>query len=171
MKYVILHPSTVCIKKEAMVNLGGFDNHLTHGEDLDLWFRAMSKLSGVFIDTETVTVDISAENRAMHKQLTYKTHILNIVERHRDNSIQYKNEYLDLYILKNCIPFYFGKDKMTIISKFEDILRGPKVSFYWKIVYSEKLYLLNRTMYFSYKAIKYKWRITRNIFFQKSTKY
>ncbi len=38
-KEIIIHTSSVCIKKEKLLQVGGFDERLSRGEDLDLWFK------------------------------------------------------------------------------------------------------------------------------------
>ncbi len=38
-KKVVIHTSSCCIKKEKLLQVGGFDERLSRGEDLDLWFK------------------------------------------------------------------------------------------------------------------------------------
>lgn len=57
--------STVCLNKDVLFQKGiFFDEMLTHGEDLDLWYRISRKYDVVFTNKITVVYQVDTENRA-----------------------------------------------------------------------------------------------------------
>jgi len=44
------HTQTICVRRELVLSVGGFDESLRVGQDLDLWLRAVSKAKSAYID-------------------------------------------------------------------------------------------------------------------------
>ena len=66
---------SVAAKKERMIKIGLFDTRMTHGEDIDMWWRLMLD-GGLAIDSTCCAYyRQDTENRAMHKVIPLETHI------------------------------------------------------------------------------------------------
>ncbi len=46
--YIVYTASTVCINKKVLHELGGFDERIKTGQDIDLWYRVLLKYDGAF---------------------------------------------------------------------------------------------------------------------------
>jgi len=62
------YTSSVCIRREVIAYLNGFQTGITHGEDLDLWARIALEFLIAFDPVEKVTYRLDASNRAMNKR-------------------------------------------------------------------------------------------------------
>lgn len=71
-KYNLINSSCVCIKKSVFENIGLFNPHLTHGEDLDMWIRIMKKHKLVKLFKITSIYNLEAENRSMRNKVLFK---------------------------------------------------------------------------------------------------
>lgn len=150
-KGTIFNSSCVCIKKFFLDNVGGFDVKLKHGEDLDVWFKIISKNRGVIKKIATVVYDLSAENRAMLSICKFENHLVSKIDRYRDVHIEYLNEFIDFFILRNSVPFFFSPEKELSLPNLLKIKSKNKLTFFWKLVYSDTFYNVNFLLYKFYK--------------------
>jgi len=148
----IFHSSSVCIRKEALMNVGGFDTNLKHGEDLDMWFRIMINKKGVVKKTSTVVYDLFAENRAMLSRCEYENHLLSKIDDYRSTEIKNLIEFIDYFILRNSVPYYFSEEKKHVKPLLKKVKTNKNIGLLWRYVYSDLFYQLNL---FSYKFYKY----------------
>ena len=108
----IIWTGTVIMKKEKFDTLGGFDENLSMGEDIDLWFRCALKFPIVFYNKVLAIYRINSENRACDKnhQLT-KTFLAKTYKYLQNNNLPSDfKKYLRKYIANNIAPYYFSKD-------------------------------------------------------------
>lgn len=64
--------SSVIMRKSVVKNIGGYDESLTRGEDIDLWFRIALKYRVAFYNIPLAIYRWQTENRAMHKMIDKK---------------------------------------------------------------------------------------------------
>ena len=57
----------VCAKKECLQSLGGFNENYTHGEDIDMWYRLVSRFVTVKSDVVTARYQLDALNRVSER--------------------------------------------------------------------------------------------------------
>ncbi len=150
----IFHSSSVCINRLTLINIGGFDTTLKHGEDLDMWFRLMINRRGVVKKTATVVYDLFAENRAMLCKCKYENHLLSKIESYRSNDVSCLNQFIDFFILRNSVPYYFSKEKFFVSPILEEIKNKKTLNFVWAYVYSDLFYQINLFLYKCYKYIR-----------------
>lgn len=155
-KGTIFHSSSVCVKKEALLEFDGFDIKLKHGEDLDVWFKLMVKRRGVVKKAATVVYDLFGENRAMSSKCNYENHLLSTIDDLRDENVKYINGFIDYFILRNSVPYYFSIDKNKVYPILIKVIAKKEIKLIWKYVYSEKLYKINILLYRLYKYIRMK---------------
>lgn len=151
-KGTIFHSSSVCIKKKVLLELGGFDTNLKHGEDLDVWFKIMIAGRGVVKKTSTVVYDLFGENRAMLSKCKYENHLLSKIDDYRSKEISSLNHFIDYFILRNAVPYYFSEEKKHINPLLDKVKKDTKRSLLWTLVYSNFFYRIN---FFLYKLHKY----------------
>ena len=154
LKSTIFNSSSVCINKNAIENVGLFDTNLTHGEDLDAWFKLVLKYKGAVKSINTVIYDLTSENRAMNSLCSLNRHLLSKINSFRNENITGLNNYIDYFILRNSVPYYFSKYKNDVISIILPVKERNKLNGIWKYLYSDKIYLINLVSYKLYKNIK-----------------
>ena len=59
--------SSVCVERSALQQLGGFDNDLAIGEDLDMWIRLWAVGRFAFSSSVLARYNRSASNRSIHQ--------------------------------------------------------------------------------------------------------
>lgn len=150
----VFNSSSVCVNKEALIAIDKFDPNLSHGEDLDVWFKLLINYRGVLKSVHTVIYDLISENRAMQSSCAYKKHLLSKINLYRNEEICCLNDFIDYFILRNAIPYYFSQNKYDVISIISLIKERKKIIGIWKYIYLESIYYINFNLYKLYKRIR-----------------
>ena len=82
--------------KTALIQAGLFNTRLTHGEDLDMWWRLMLMGEAVFDSHECAYYRQDTENRAMSYVPPIEHHIVSIIEQYaeaRHNNPQFRKAF------------------------------------------------------------------------------
>jgi len=79
-KLMLYWTSSTCCNRQHMVL---FDENLTHGEDLDVWFRMMLQGDAVFNNVTLAYYVQDSKNRAMNIVPAIDKHIVSVIERYR----------------------------------------------------------------------------------------
>lgn len=153
-KGTIFHSSSVCVSKKALLEVGCFDTNLKHGEDLDVWFKLMMNNIAVVKKTGTAVYDLLGENRAMNLKCMYEKHLLSKIDNYRSIKVPNLNEFIDYYILRNSVPYYFSMDKNKVYPVLYNVKEKKETKLIWKCIYSEKLFLVNFFLYRLYKKMR-----------------
>lgn len=61
--------SAVCCRKSALEEVGLFDERMTYGEDLDVWWRIMLKHPAAYSNRELAVYRFDEDNRAMNRKI------------------------------------------------------------------------------------------------------
>jgi glycosyltransferase involved in cell wall biosynthesis len=149
----VFNSSSVCVNKKAILEIYKFDTNLTHGEDLDVWFKLLFRYRGVIKSTPTVVYDLISENRAMQSFSNLNTHLLSKINSYRSNEIYGLNDFIDYFILRNSVPYYFSKKRQDIIPIILTVKDRKKLSRIWTYLYADKIYTINLVFYKLYKKI------------------
>lgn len=100
--------SATAVSKKALEKIGGFDNRIIFGEDIDLWYRLMLEFPAVFENGEVLSYyRIDAENRACNKIFPLKLHIPYYIDKYseyRANNIDFRR-FFDLQMLYRLYPY------------------------------------------------------------------
>lgn len=67
--------SSVCVNKKDAIAVGLFDTRMTHGEDIDMWWRLMLLHGGASDMKPYAYYILDAENRAMNRLAPLQKHI------------------------------------------------------------------------------------------------
>lgn len=152
----IFHSSSVCINKKSLIEINQFDEKITHGEDLDVWFKLLMKNKGAIKSVPTVIYDLTSENRAMKSYCNINRHLISKINFYRDDKIAGLNKYIDYFILRNAIQYYFSKNKKDIVPIISSIKDKKSINKIWEYIYMEQLYFINSIFYKLYKKFKSK---------------
>jgi len=77
--------SATAVSKSAVEKIGGFDNRIIYGEDIDLWYRLMLEFPCVFAVMEPLSFyRTDAENRACNQVFPLKKHIPYYIDKYED---------------------------------------------------------------------------------------
>lgn len=70
-KAVLIHTSCVCISKEAILTVGGFDTRFSIGEDIDLWNRLCRRYKLAYTSKATSIYHIDTPNNSRNRSIDY----------------------------------------------------------------------------------------------------
>ena len=103
--------SSACVNKADAIVVGLFDTRMTHGEDLDMWWRLML-LHGGASDMRPYAYYIQdAENRAMHRVAPLEKHIPYYIDKyaHVRGANQDFRRFFDREMIYRLYPYLFIK--------------------------------------------------------------
>ena len=95
------------VSKSAVEHIGGFDNQVIYGEDLDLWYRLMLNFPAVYEDKVLAYYRVDAENRAMNNVIPFEKHLPFFIEKYatyRAENADFRR-YFDLQCLYRLYPY------------------------------------------------------------------
>lgn len=128
--------SATAISKTAFDAVGGFDNRIIYGEDIDLWWRIMLQFPAAWDGTQTLAYyRVDAENRACEHVFPLKIHIPYYIGKYaksRELSEDFR-QFFDLQMLYRLFPYCFSEYKhelKPILQQIDWALQ--KKSMYWR---------------------------------------
>jgi len=126
----LLWSSATVVKKKIYQNIEMFDEKLTHGEDLDMWFRIAKNYNIAFYNKIAAKYFLDSGNRASDKHYLDNTLSQKIINNPKLYLYDEDNKYLKKYITK----IFLSKIKSFIVS-------GNKIKArnLIKILYKKKL--------------------------------
>lgn len=111
--------SAVCCWKPALEEIGLFDERLTYGEDLDVWWRIMLRYPAAYSNKPLAVYRFDEENRAMECRIPLERLYIYYFEKYveaRENDAAFRH-FIDQECMWWLFP-YFAKD-----SQNPDVLR------------------------------------------------
>ena len=122
------------ISKKAFDTVGGFDNRIIFGEDIDLWYRIMLRFPAAFDATETLAYyRTDAENRACDHVFPLKLHIPYYIDKYaadRAANADFR-KFFDLQCLYRLFPYTckkeYRKDLHKILKQIDFSLQKPSL--------------------------------------------
>lgn len=114
--------SSSCSSRKRLIEVGLFDTRMTHGEDIDMWWRLLLSGKGVFDNRVLAYYRQDTENRAMNKLIPLEKHIPYYMEKYaeaRANNMDFRR-FFDrqmIYILYPYLFIYKYKKTAKIIAK------------------------------------------------------
>lgn len=109
--YVEFWTGSTCCRKEELLNIGMFDTRMTHGEDLDVWWRLILLGKCAYDYSILAYYRQDAENRAMHKQIPLDKHIPYYIDKFADaraSNIDFRRFY-EREIIYRLYPYLLDK--------------------------------------------------------------
>lgn len=103
--------SSATCKKEDLIAIGMFDTRMTHGEDLDVWWRLLLRGKGAYDSSVLVYYLQDTENRAMNLQIPLEKHIPYYIDKYataRTNNIEFRR-FFDREMIYRLFPYLFDK--------------------------------------------------------------
>ena len=95
--------------RARLLEIGLFDTRMTHGEDIDMWWRLLLSGKGVFDNRVLAYHRQDTENRAMNKLIPLEKHIPYFVDKYaeaRANNVDFRR-YFDREIIYRLYPYMF----------------------------------------------------------------
>ena len=103
--------SSTTIRKDVFDVVGMFDTRMTHGEDIDMWWRVLLQYDGAFCDTPLAYYVQDSENRAMNKIIPLEKHIPYYIDKYADERAKNPEfrKFCDTQMVYRLYPYLFDK--------------------------------------------------------------
>lgn len=138
--------SSACVNRKDTIEVGVFDTRMTHGEDIDMWWRLML-LHGGASDMHPYAYYIQdAENRAMHRVAPLEKHIPYYIDKFEDARRADKEFrwYFDKEMIGRLYPYLFEKkyrrEAKRLADKMDYSLQKKSMYFRMQHPYLYRLY-------------------------------
>lgn len=122
------------ISRKAFDAVGGFDNRIIYGEDIDLWYRIMLKFPAAFDATETLAYyRLDAENRACEHVFPLRLHLPYYIDKYAEARAENADfrRFFDLQCLYRLFPYTCQKeyrsDLHRILKQIDFSLQKPSM--------------------------------------------
>ena len=101
--------SSTTIRRQKIIEVGLFNTKMTHGEDIDMWWRLLLLGDGAYDSRVLAFYRQRTENRAMNKIIPLEKHIPYYIDNYleaRENNISFR-KYFDREMLYRLYPYLF----------------------------------------------------------------
>ena len=129
-----------------LIEIGMFDTRMTHGEDLDVWWRMLLIGKGAYDSTILAYYRQDAENRAMNRMIPLEKHIPYYIDKYaeaRANNIEFRR-FFDREMIYRLYPYLFDKQyrkqAKLLAKKLDYSLQKWTMKFRMKFPYLYKTY-------------------------------
>lgn len=131
--------SSACVNKKDAIEVGLFDTRMTHGEDLDFWWRLMLLHGGASDMKPYAYYILDAENRAMNRLAPLQKHIPYYVDKFaeaRATNLDFRR-FFDKEMIQRLYPYLLDKryqsEAKRLVHVFDYSLQ--KGSLKWRLKY------------------------------------
>lgn len=103
--------SSTTARREKLIEIGLFDMRMTHGEDIDVWWRLLLSGKGVIDNRVLAYYRQDTENRAMNRVIPLEKHIPYYIDKYaeaRANNEDFRR-YFDREMIYRLYPYLFDK--------------------------------------------------------------
>lgn len=104
--------------RAKLMEVGLFDERMTHGEDIDMWWRLLLSGDGVVDSKPLAWYRLDTENRAMNKLIPLEKHIPYFIDKYefpRNKNSSFR-KYFDTEMIYRLYPYLFD-DKYKVDAK------------------------------------------------------
>ena len=101
--------SSTTARREKLIELGLFDMRMTHGEDIDMWWRLLLSGKGVIDNRVLAYYRQDTENRAMNRVIPLEKHIPYYIDKYaeaRAKNVDFRT-YFDREMIFRLYPYLF----------------------------------------------------------------
>lgn len=122
--------------KASLVEAGLFDERITHGEDIDMWWRLLLNGKGAIDYTNTYAFyNQDSENRAMKNKIPFEKHLPFYIEKydsHRKSNVEFRR-FFDKECLYRLFPYAtmpkYRKDVQRVLSQIDFSLQKKSMKY------------------------------------------
>lgn len=131
--------SSTCVNKHDAIAVGLFDTRMTHGEDIDMWWRLMLLHGGGSYMRPYAYYIQDSENRAMHRLAPLQKHIPYYMDKFaeaRAKNVEFR-KFFDKEMIQRLYPYLldkrYQKEAKRFVDNFDYSLQ--KGSLKWRLKY------------------------------------
>lgn len=101
--------SSACVSKKDAIEVGLFDMRMTHGEDVDMWWRLLLKKGGACYTKPYAYYRQDAENRATNKSIPLEKFIPYYIDKYEEARAKDKEfrKFFDQEMIYRLYPYLF----------------------------------------------------------------
>lgn len=138
---------STCCRKSDILKVGLFNTRLTHGEDLDMWWRLMLSGDVAFDSHKCAYYRQDAENRAMAQVPPIEKHVVSIIDqyaeaRKRNAAFRKAFDTQMIYFLYQYLFTPYKKEALRLAEKLDYSQLKKSLRFRMKHPYLYRLYLI-----------------------------
>lgn len=117
--------SSSCLNKKDAIAVGLFDTRITHGEDVDMWWRMLLKNGGACYKKPYAFYRQDAENRASHREMPLESYFptyMDKFEEARKNNAEFRRFFdreIVLYLYPYRLSKRYSKDAKKLMVKLD----------------------------------------------------
>jgi glycosyltransferase involved in cell wall biosynthesis len=136
-KYPLFWSSAVVLSKKELVNIQGFDERISIGEDLDLWFRMILNYPNpIYYNKALSNYNLDAQNRAMLKKHDFTKSIIYYKDKYctweKTNRVFAK--YINMFYCQKYIDLFTNYNtNKNIVKKYTQKIDTSVTPLKWKI--------------------------------------
>lgn len=103
--------SSACVNRKDAIAIGLFDTRMTHGEDVDMWWRLLLKKGGACYTKPYAYYRQDAENRATNKSIPLEKFIPYYIDKYEEARAKDKEfrKFFDQEMIYRLYPYLFDK--------------------------------------------------------------
>lgn len=150
--------SAVILNKNKAVEIGGFDERISIGEDLDMWLRMILNFPPpIYYNNILTHYNLDAPNRAMNHKHKYSNSFLFYIDKfkHWSNNRKEFREFINQFLCLRFIDLFTSYDiDKEIIKSFQKNIDTKYISIKWKI-YCQLPFFLKKILTHLYVKIKH----------------
>lgn len=132
--------------RQRLIDVGLFDTRMTHGEDVDMWWRLLLTGEGAYDSRVLAFYRQETENRAMNKVIPLEKHIPYYIDNYSEarwSNLSFRR-YFDREMLYRLYPYLFDtkykKQAKQLAQKLDFSLQKKSMKFRFNYPWIYKLY-------------------------------
>lgn len=139
-KSALFHSSSTTVRKDVFEKVGKFDEKLSHGEDIDMWFRIMLNVrEAYYIPKYLSYYFVGNSEQATSKLPPLEKHLvgslfLKYKHQYLNTKVPYFKEFVNEYLLVNLRPFYMRDSEQKQVENIlsELVAAGGKMNWFYR---------------------------------------
>lgn len=148
--------SSVVVSKNAILTIGGFDERIHMGEDIDVWYRINMKFKSAFYNKVLSHYNLDAPNRAMNKKREFTKSYWCYTSKYKEFEIENEEfqKFINWYRCRGILDLFQHYEINNFIMKdYMATINIDRIPLKWKI-YCKSPFYFKKIIAILYKYIQ-----------------
>lgn len=126
----------ICVNKDSLNQIGGFNENYTHGEDIDMWYRLVSNFTTVKSEVTTAFYQLNTENNSSQPTIHKRSYSpISVVRPRNEYHGIYEKGWVGLNILHGAFPIGIRQNPHKHFSRIIHYMDSVLIYAYYLIKY------------------------------------